>query len=84
MEVSHDLIHGVDASDQGYSASGIEMSVSEAINLFNPNWNDQNQDSDVAFLQAVSFAQKILEKEIKHVVSVVKAKSEIENMIAHN
>ena len=40
MDVSHDLVHGIDARDQGCLASGIEMSVSEVINLFNPNWDD--------------------------------------------
>lgn len=84
MDVSHDLVHGIDARDQGCLASGIEMSVSEVVNLFNPNWDDQDQDPDEAFLEAVGFAQKILEKEIRRVVSVVKAKSRIEDMIAHN
>ncbi len=84
MDVSHDLVHGIDARDQGCLASGIEMSVSEVINLFNPNWDDQDQDPDEAFLQAVGFAQKILEKEIRRVISVVKAKSKIEDMVAHN
>lgn len=84
LDVSHDLIHGVDAKDHGYGSNSIEMSISDMLNLFNPNWDDPNQDPDEAFLQAVSLAQRILEKEIKKVVSNVKAKSEIENMIAHN
>lgn len=84
LEVSHDLVHGVDAKDHGYGSNSIEMSISDALDLFNPNWDDPEQDPDEAFLQAVSLAQRILEKEIKKVVSIVRAKSEIENMIAHN
>jgi hypothetical protein len=84
LEVSHDLVHGVDAKDHGYGSNSIEMSISDAVDLFNPNWDDPEQDPDEAFLQAVSLAQRILEKEIKKVVSIVRAKSEIENMIAHN
>ena len=84
LEVSHDVVHGVDAKDHRYGSNSIEMSISDAVDLFNPNWDDPEQDPDEAFLQAVSLAQRILEKEIKKVVSIVRAKSEIENMIAHN
>lgn len=36
-----------------------------AITQFNPKWDEENADSDIAFFRAVEFAKYILENEIK-------------------
>lgn len=40
-----------------------------AITQFNPKWDEENADSDIAFFKAVEFAKHILENEIKSMQS---------------
>ena len=80
------LVAGIDAVDNGQiektSVVSI-MSVSGAISSFNPNW-DENIDSDIAFLNAVQFAEVIFDNTLKRCIKKAKTTSGVEKAIANS
>lgn len=83
-QVDKMLIKGIDAIDNGamlktdYPAQA--MNICQMISLFNPTW-DSEQNSDVAFWQAVDFAEAIFDKLFASVVSTAKAQNLVEQAI---
>ena len=47
--------------------------ISNIIENFNPLWNS-NYDSDLCFIRAVNFANKIFNNELKNIISIAEAK----------
>ncbi|MBO4812894.1 MYG1 family protein [Candidatus Saccharibacteria bacterium] len=68
--VDRNLVKGIDARDNGQGEEIGAMSVSAAISVFNPLW-DENEDDDACFAFAVNVASMILEREIKYEISSV-------------
>lgn len=75
-KIDRDLVLPIDKQDNGYASS----TLSSMIAQFNPNWNDDCSEGHrfVAFIEAVGFAQKILQKYIASANAVSMAKEEIE------
>lgn len=63
------FVQSIDDADNG----GKINAMYQAISSFVPNWDDEDQNMDVAFFKAVDFAQDILEREIARVSSIEKA-----------
>lgn len=78
------LIQGIDATDNGvmprcdYPVQ--PMSISSVISGFNPTW-DSIIDSDIAFLEAVKFAEVILKNSILSALAEEKSKSIISQTV---
>lgn len=85
--IDKSLIQGVDAYDNGvlpkadYPAQS--MNFSEIIRNFNPTWNSE-ETSDMAFVQAVNFAEVIFDKLIETAHAKSKATSIIEEAISNS
>lgn len=80
--VDKNLVIGVDAQDNGQitQSNPQSMSVSNAITLFNTNWDDEFSP-DVAFLDAVKFAQTILDNQFRSAIAKARAKARVEQAI---
>ncbi|HNX59565.1 MAG TPA: MYG1 family protein [Spirochaetota bacterium] len=64
------IIQTIDAIDCGHSVGEenlpyIHYNISDAIDGFNPAWNDEPPNHDAAFMRAVTFAVTILQNEIR-------------------
>lgn len=85
--IDKNLIQGVDAYDNGvlpkadYPAQS--MNISEIIRNFNPTW-DSEETSDIAFIQAVNFAEVIFDKLIETAHAKAKSESIIEEAISNS
>lgn len=77
-KVDEMLISGIDAADYGVRAEG-QMSVSLAISVLNPNW-DESAD-DAAFVEACQLAYLVLTRTIKSCVAQVKGRDAVEEAI---
>lgn len=69
------FIQGLDLSDN----TGSENTLSYAISLFNPSWNEES-NGDKEFFEAVEVAKKILNKLINTELSTLKAKTIVEQI----
>ena len=69
------------ARDNGQLGASEELTVSGIISGFNPNWNEDDADSDACFIKAVNFAYMVLNNLIKAVVSEYKAIDIVEERI---
>ena len=77
------FVTGIDAVDNGqveHSGDISIMSVSGVISSFNPNWDEKN-DSNIAFLRAVEFAEVIFDNALNSAISKSKAKGLVEKAI---
>lgn len=63
------FVQSIDATDNG----GEMNAMYQAVASFNPNWDDNFQDMDDAFYDAVDFAEDILHREILRMKSVDQA-----------
>lgn len=81
MKVDEMLIKGIDATDNGQIAPGAGgvMSVSQAISVLNPNWDEPATDE--AFLEACQVAHTILTRTIMSCVSIVKGQDAVEEAV---
>ncbi len=70
--IDTELVQFIDGTDNGQEMFDVKRlewriyTVGEIIDLFNPTWKEGGVDRDSAFLDAVSLAKKILEREIKN------------------
>jgi uncharacterized UPF0160 family protein len=65
------IVQTVDAIDSGYETGDTKQilhlyTIADAVDAFNPAWNDADQDADAAFMRAVSFAQNVMRNELRH------------------
>ncbi len=81
------LVQGIDAVDNGVLPNAEypsqALSVSEIITSFNPTWDDET-DTDVAFMNAVRFANTIFDNLIKRIKSSINARAEMKKAIENN
>lgn len=82
--IDRDLIQGIDAADNGalpvadYPAQ--VMQFYQMISGFNPNWNNP-ENSDDAFLKAVSFAEIVFDNTFSNAVAKAKAQQIVDEAI---
>jgi len=83
--VDQNLIQGVDAYDNNVLPTldfpTQPMNFSEIIQNFNPRWDNQSEDSDAAFIQAVSCAEVIFDKVIQTALSKAITQEMVESSI---
>lgn len=83
--VDQNLIQGIDAYDNNILPTldfpAQPMNFSEIIQNFNPRWDNQSEDSDAAFLQAVSCAEVIFDKIIQTALSKAITQEMVESSI---
>lgn len=83
--VDQNLIQGIDAYDNNILPTldfpAQPMNFSEIIQNFNPRWDNQSEDSDAAFLQAVSCAEVIFDKFIQTALSKATTQEMVESSI---
>jgi uncharacterized UPF0160 family protein len=65
------IVQTVDAIDSGYECGDSKQTLSQytiadAVDAFNPAWNDADQDNDTAFMRAVVFTQDVMRNELRH------------------
>ena len=74
--VDENLLQGIDATDNGIDIKSEirETSISDIIQSFNPTW-DSSDSQDDAFEEAAEFATEVLERIINRQISVIKARS---------
>ena len=80
-DIDSRLVKWIDARDNGQLGASEELTVSGIISGFNPNWNEDDADSDACFIKAVNFAYMVLNNLIKAVVSEYKAIDIVEERI---
>lgn len=68
--IDRELVEKLDYTDN----MGGENCLSAGIGVMNPTWDEEGADPDEAFLEAVSFAKRILERFIAYKESEVKAR----------
>jgi uncharacterized UPF0160 family protein len=85
--VDRNLIQGIDAVDNGVlpgvSYPAKPSTISNLISQFNPNW-DEAKKSDDAFLEAVAFAQGVLERVVSTAESNARAKTIVDQAVAES
>lgn len=74
------LVKGIDAFDNGHRDDCGFMSVSTAVELFNPSWNEETDGED-AFLEACEVAEKILRRVIKTTIAAYLGREPVEQAI---
>lgn len=67
------FIQSLDDADNG----GVVNAMYQTISSFVPNWDDEKQNMDNAFFEAVDFATSILVKEISRMQSSARAEQEV-------
>lgn len=82
--VDKNLIQFIDADDNGQLPK-IDFDyryvhISQIIGLFNPAWDEQI-DSDIKFLKALSLAEMVFDEFMRATISKVKARDEIEKEV---
>jgi uncharacterized UPF0160 family protein len=89
-DVDARLVQGIDAIDVGFTLTKplIESvrpaDVSDAVDLFNPAWDDESSDTDrlARFERAVEFATGILERSVAAALAGARARGLVEQAIA--
>ena len=74
-KVDEELLEVIDASDNGvktYSSDLRIMTLSGIISSYNPLWDCEEYDSDMAFKGAVEFSTRILDRTIREAISLLK------------
>lgn len=71
------FVQSIDHPDNGGSVTAMY----QAISSFVPNWDDEDQDMDKAFIKAVDFAKEILNREIIRMVSIDNANKEVKESL---
>ena len=79
--IDNKLIKWIDGRDNGQLPPGEELTISSLISGFNPNWDEENADSDACFLKAVDFAYTVFSNLIKSAISKCKAVDIVEEKI---
>ena len=80
QKIDQRLIQFVDAEDLGavkYDEKLTPVTVADIIRMFNPLWNEQVQDYDGNFLQAVQFAQQLLAR----IIAAVQGEEEASTIV---
>lgn len=72
-EFERTFIQALDYTDNG----GDLNPMSIAISSFIPNWDEEEQNMDLAFWRAVDFAQKILTQEFRRIEAAEKAEENV-------
>ncbi|MBE5820294.1 MAG: MYG1 family protein [Clostridiales bacterium] len=86
--IDGNLIQGVDAYDNGvmpkvdYPVQN--MCFSEIIENFNPTWEENNQNADFAFIQAVSFAESVFDRLVENAHAKTKVREKIISAISES
>ena len=84
--IDGNLIQGVDAYDNGvmpkvdYPVQ--DMCFSEIIEKFNPTWEENSQNADFAFIQAVLFAEIVFDRLVENAHAKTKAREKIISAIS--
>jgi uncharacterized UPF0160 family protein len=90
LQVDTDLVQPVDAIDNGQNLyeggkavfTGIStVSISSVLSGFNPSWHQENKNFDASFMQAVEFAQAVLQNEVGAALGAALAKSGVRDAI---
>ena len=85
--IDRDLVQGVDALDNGQmpkvSYPAQPKTFSQMISEFNPTW-DEVEDSDTAFLKAVTFAEIVFDNALRLATSKAKAQEIVEEAIENS
>ncbi|MDF2522526.1 MAG: metal-dependent hydrolase [Clostridiales bacterium] len=79
------LIEGIDAIDNGLKTAEVTIptaNITSIISGFNPTW-DSEMPEDKAFFDAVDFAVSILENALEQKISVLRARSNVEEAYVH-
>ncbi len=80
VKVDEMLIKGIDAIDNGQVATNEgTMSISQAISILNPNWDEPNRDG--YFLEACQITETILTRTIMSCVATVRGQDTVEAAI---
>lgn len=81
VKVDEMLIKGIDAIDNGQAITNTDgvMSVSQAISVLNPNWDEPTTDE--SFLDACQLAYAISTRTVLSCVAVVKGQDAVEESV---
>lgn len=74
------FVQHLDATDNGGALNPLTMSVFSFV----PQWNDENQNIESAFLEAVIFAREILQREIHRIKATEKAEEIVSTALAES
>ncbi len=81
--IDKNLVQAIDANDIGIDVSKVMFdefhiyTITDVIDIFMPTWKESNIDKDVAFLNAVKMAKKILKREIKITSDYVEGEKQV-------
>jgi uncharacterized UPF0160 family protein len=81
--IDQKLVTPIDAHDSGVDISKFifdnvsDYSVGHVIQIFTPTWQEDWNDIDKAFIEAVALAKKIIEREIIITNSIIEAEKQI-------
>lgn len=75
------LVRGIDARDNGQLKEAEEMSISSVISAMNASWDEDEESSTRAFIQACRLAREILSVLIKKTIAELKGRRIIEELI---
>jgi len=80
--IDENFVKYIDAIDSGYNPSNnnFNISISEVMGLFNPNWNEIS-DCDKEFLKIVDVAKKIIIRKIEKEKSILLSKEIVNKAI---
>lgn len=88
LQVDTALVVPIDANDNGIDlstpteASLSPYEIADAIRAFIPTWLEEETDVDAAFCETVSFAQKIIEREMKRAEAILAGEYQVEQIYA--
>lgn len=83
-EMDEKLVQPIDITDTGEKFPNplmgeiYQYGIEDAIESFVPTWKENDISQDERFFEAVNFARRILENEIRSVKAVLQARSEVE------
>lgn len=78
------LVRGIDARDNGQLKEAEEMTLSSVISLMNAGWDEDEESSVRAFIQACRLAREVLSALMKKIVSELKGKRIVEELIGES
>lgn len=84
------LVAPIDANDNGIDLAAPEHAdlspydIADAVRAFIPTWLETKHDEDAAFTEAVSFAQRIIGREVKRAQAFVEGRKEVERAYAES
>ncbi|MDO8594482.1 MAG: MYG1 family protein [bacterium] len=87
-QVEKVLVVPIDANDNGIDLSTPKhqdispYEVPDAIRAFIPTWQEREDGLDAAFAEAVAFAKRVIEREIKRAEAVVAGQKKVEDVYA--